>query len=218
MKVSKIFVTISAIFIFCFSMLFVGCDNSEKPGDFEPSLATNLLDRLEVEDDSFINAINAKYEDTTSETNLQVLTKAIEEINTSVSSFIESYTDLKIMFSSSEYKEIFSYDANGFKYQEGSALVSVSLPQENKLKVETGDDESYCDIEVVSIKESNFAIRYFIKESGEDFGEEILCYFDGSVGRIAKRTCVLSQSNSIIALDDYSNFASDTGTGYYYFT
>ena len=60
MKVSKFLVFFSVVCVCCFSFLFVGCDNGEEKKDFNPSVATNLLDRLEVEDDSFVAAINAK--------------------------------------------------------------------------------------------------------------------------------------------------------------
>ena len=217
MKISKILVAFSVVLFCCFNLLLVGCDN-ESVTDFDPSVATSLLNRLEVEDDNFITTINSKYEATANYANIQSIISAIEAINSSVNGFIESYKDYKIMFASSEYAEIFSYNASGFKYHEGANLINVSVPRENSLVVETGDDECYCVIEVVYIRESNYAIRYFIQEAGQNFGEEILCYFDGSSGRISKRSCVLSQSTSIILLEDFTHFAVNTETGYYYFT
>lgn len=217
MKGSRIIVVLCSVFVCCFSLVFAGC-KSEQPTDFDPTIATNLLSKLEVEDDNFISALTDKYEGTASSASLQAIISAIEGINSSMNTFIESYTDYKIMFASSEYKDVFSYNEQGFQYNEGSNLVRVSVAELNTLVVETGDDECYCGIEIVYIKDLNYAIRYFIQESEQEFGEEILCYFNGSSGRIAKRTCVLSQTSSIIGLEDYSNLAANTETGYYYFT
>ena len=217
MKIKRILAFFS-VFVLCLCSVFLSACDDKTSTEFNPDNAVSVLDKLEVEDDNFFNAISTKYNADQSAVKLETLISAMEEMNKSIKNFISSFSSYKSMFSSENYKNIFTYDSTGFKYEKDLDLVSVVMPKDNIVLVKTADDESSCIVEAARLGDNNFAIKYFVKESDDELGEEILCYFMGSSGRISSKPCLVGDSASIADVEDFSTFATDVGVGYYFYT
>ena len=219
MKINKIFALFSALLLFCCPILLCACKD-EKTGAFDPNSAIEILDKLAVEDDKFITALTSKYENDANKETLTTLTESLIQINDNIKTFIENFDEYKMSFSSSDDTghSVFTYDEKGFIYNKKDEMLSVSLIGETGLRVETSDVDSSCVVEIYRIADSNYAMAYYIKDSTEEFGDEILCYFLGSNGRLKSRVCLEGQSKSVFDIEDYNGFAIDDGTGFYFYT
>lgn len=219
MKLNKILALFSTFLLICCPLFLCSCDK-EKAGNFDPNSAIEILDKLAIEDDNFLASLTAKYESDVNKETLLSLTDSLVAVNTNIKTFIENFDEYKSSFSSNDDSEnkVFTYDENGFRYNKNSDLISVSLVGESGIRVETADSESSCVVEIYRIADGNYAMSYYIKDSGDEFGDEILCYFTGSTGRLKSRVCLEGQSKSIFELEDYSSFATDDGTGFYFYT
>lgn len=216
MKKKKINVVFCLLLAFCCPFLLSGCDGGGK-ANFDPDSATAIVTKLESEDDVFISAITTKYIGLSSNAKLTTTIEAMTAMNESVNSLVDNFNIYKASFSSSEYENVFSYNENGFVYGKDDDIINVEV-SESALKVNTSSEGGACVIEIVKIGEANYALRYYAKEKNSELGEEILCYFSGSQGRIKTMSCIDAGTNSIIGLSDFSSFAIDDGSGYYFYT
>ena len=217
MRINKISSYLCVVLLCSCLILLSACKDS-KVNDFDVESATNVITKLETEDDAFFNIITSKYQNDVNSAKLTTFITTIGDINESTKSAISNFTTYKSAFGSSEYANVFSYGEDFFKYEKDNKLIDVSFTKGLSVSVEISDENSVCDIEIKMIEEEHYAVRYFIKESNNEYGEEILYYFKGSAGRLRSRSCIETKSTSIFEYEDFSNFALDEGSGYYFFT
>ncbi len=217
MKKIKTIISI-ALAISCVLLPAVLCGCKKNKGQstaYSAQTVTQFNDKFSQAQTYFFTRLTEVYANDANYNMAYSLSQTIASVCESVATVNSNYSQFQLLQSSVEDQEILTSIDYGFKYAYKTDEFQLMCNGTN-LKFSTKTQTKSFELQVVCLAENNYAFSLFSSEESSTKTTSTKAYFNGSIGRVSIQENALDATQSIFEITDFSTFAQEGNTGYYF--